>query len=154
MKTTMSHWRQHKEDYWCLGVAWQEWFSLLYPLAIWMVQKGRMTQLETQGNNDSWKKSIEESWKELHYISRVHFFLSSSFIFSHIFAITHTSFFFLRVLLFIFTYLFLAVLGFCYCVWTFSSCREQGAPFHCCVRASSVAEHRFECGLSSCGAWA
>ena len=35
-----------------------------------------MTQLETQGNNDSWKKSIEESWKELHYISRVHFFLS------------------------------------------------------------------------------
>ena len=102
MKTTMSHWRQHKEDYWCLGV-WQEWFSLLYPLAIWMVPKGRMTQLETQGNNDSWKKSIEESWKELHYISRVHIFLSSSFIFSHIFALTHTSFFFffLRVLLFI-----------------------------------------------------
>ena len=66
-----------------------------------MVQKERMTQLETQGNNDRWKKSIEESWKDLHYISKVHIFLSSAFIFSHKFAIARTS---LRVLLFIFIY--------------------------------------------------
>ena len=55
--------------------------------------------------------------------------------------------------------LFLAVLGFCCCVWAFSSCSEQGllflvvhhAGFSCCgarvLRASVVAAR----GLGSCG---
>ena len=32
-------------------------------------------------------------------------------------------------LVFFFNYLFLAVLGLCYCMWAFSSCREWGLLF-------------------------
>ena len=100
------------------------------------------------------KNQLKKAEKNFITFQEYIFFKLVFYLQSHICYYPYFFFFFLRVLLFIFTYLFLAVLGFCYCVWTCSSCREQGAPFHCCVRASSVAEHRFECGLSSCGAWA
>ena len=51
--------------------------------------------------------------------------------------------------LFIFIYLFLAVLGLCCCAWAFSSCSEQGLLFlgvcgPLLAVASLVAEHRLQ----------
>ena len=62
--------------------------------------------------------------------------------------------------LFIFIYLFLAVLGLRFCVRAFSSCGERGSLFIAVhgpltVAASLVAEHRLQMRrLSSCGSWA
>ena len=57
-------------------------------------------------------------------------------------------------------YLFLAVLGLCFCARAFSSCGERG-PLFIAVRgpltvaASLVAEHKLQTrSLSSCGTWA
>ena len=62
--------------------------------------------------------------------------------------------FFLKYL---FIYLFMAVLGLCFCAWAFSSCGERG-PLFIAVRgpltitASPVMEHRLQTRrLSSCG---
>ena len=72
-------------------------------------------------------------------------------------ALTH--FFFLRVLviLFLFVYLFMAVLGLRFCARAFSSCGERG-PLFIAVRgpltiaAPPIAEHRLQTRrLSSCG---
>ena len=41
-----------------------------------------------------------------------------------------------RNFFFNFIYLFLAVLGLCSCVWTFSSCSELGSPSSCSTQAS------------------
>ena len=46
----------------------------------------------------------------------------------------------------IFIYLFFAVLGLQYCLWTFSSCSEQGLLSSCGVQASCCS------GFSCCGA--
>ena len=61
---------------------------------------------------------------------------------------------------FLFIYLFLAVLGLRFCARAFSSCGKQG-PLFIAVRgpltvvASLVAEHRLQTRrLSSCGSWA
>ena len=69
------------------------------------------------------------------------------------------SFFFL-INLFIYLYLFLAVLGLRFCSRAFSSCGGRG-PLFIAVRgpltivASLVAEHRLQTrGLNSCGSWA
>ena len=66
----------------------------------------------------------------------------------------------LSFLLFIYLFLFLAVLGLRFCARAFSSCGERG-PLFIAVRgpltvaASLVAEHRLQTRrLSSCGAWA
>ena len=68
------------------------------------------------------------------------------------------TFFFLIIYLFI--YLFIAVLGLRFCARAFSSCGKWG-PLFIAVRrpltiaASLVAEHRLQTRrLSSCGAWA
>ena len=64
--------------------------------------------------------------------------------------------FFLKIYLFIY-YLFLAVLGLCFCARAFSSCGEWGPLFivvrgPLTVAASLVAEHRLQTRrLSSCG---
>ena len=61
------------------------------------------------------------------------------------------------MLLFIYLYLFLAVLGLCYCARAFSSCDERGPLFIAVhgpltAAASPVAEHRLQMHrLSSCG---
>ena len=67
-----------------------------------------------------------------------------------------TSFFFLK-LLYLFIYLFLAVLGLRFCARAFSSCGERG-PLFIAVRgpltvaASLAAEHKLQTRrLSSCG---
>ena len=59
---------------------------------------------------------------------------------------------------FLFIYLFMAVLGLCFCARAFSSCGKRG-PLFIAVRgpltiaASLVAEHRLQTRrLSSCGA--
>ena len=66
-------------------------------------------------------------------------------------------FFFLIFTLYLFNFLFLAVLGLCFCVWAFSSCSEWG-PLFIAVRgpltvaASLVVEHRLQKRrLSTCG---
>ena len=57
----------------------------------------------------------------------------------------------------LFIYLFLAVLGLCFCARAFSSCGKWGPPFIAVrrpltVAASPVAEHRLQLHrLSSCG---
>ena len=63
-------------------------------------------------------------------------------------------------IIYLFIYLFLAVLGLCFCARAFSSCGKRG-PLFIAVRrpliiaASSVAEHRLQTRrLSSCGSWA
>ena len=68
-----------------------------------------------------------------------------------------TSLFFIYINLFIYLYLFLAVLGLRFCAGAFSSCGERG-PLFIAVRgpltfaASLVAEHRLQTRrLSSCG---
>ena len=59
-----------------------------------------------------------------------------------------------------FFYLFLAVLGLCFCARAFSSCGERGPLFIAVsgpltIAASLVAEHRLQTRrLSSCGSWA
>ena len=66
-------------------------------------------------------------------------------------------FFFL--ILFIY-YLFLTVLGLCFCARAFSSCGKQGPLFIAVcgpltIAASLVAEHKLQMRrLSSCGTWA
>ena len=65
---------------------------------------------------------------------------------------------FFKINVFIFFYLFLAVLGLCCCTWAFSSCGEQGLLFVAAhglltVVASLVAEHGLQ-ARSSCGTWA
>ena len=68
-----------------------------------------------------------------------------------------TLFFFYRMNLNLFIYLFLAVLGLCFCARAFSSCGERGPLFivvhgPLTVVASLVAEHKLQtCKLSSCG---
>ena len=68
----------------------------------------------------------------------------------------NTTDFFLIYLLFIY-YLFLAVLGLCFCARAFSSCGKQGPLFIAMhgpltIAASLVAEHRLQTRrLSSCG---
>ena len=63
-------------------------------------------------------------------------------------------FFFLNI------YLFMAVLGLCFCVRAFSSCGKRGPLFIAVhgpltVAASLAAEHRLQTRrLSSCGSWA
>ena len=66
-------------------------------------------------------------------------------------------FFFFNKFIYLFIYLFLAVLGLRFCARAFSSCDERG-PLLIAVRgsltitASLVAEHRLQtCRLSSCG---
>ena len=62
--------------------------------------------------------------------------------------------------IYLFIYLFLAVLGLRFCARAFSSCGEQGPLFitvhgSLTIAASLVAEHRLQtCRLSSCGSWA
>ena len=64
---------------------------------------------------------------------------------------------FFNFTLYLFIYLFLAVLGLRFCAWAFSSCGEQGPLFitvcgPLTVAASLVAEHRLQTRrLSSCG---
>ena len=49
-------------------------------------------------------------------------------------------------------YLFMTVLGLCYCAWTFSSCSEWGAtPLGCTGFSCGV--WALECRLRSCGTW-
>ena len=62
--------------------------------------------------------------------------------------------------IYLFIYLFTAVLGLCFCVRAFSSCDKWG-PLFIAVRgpliivASLVAEHRLQMHrLSNCGSWA
>ena len=66
----------------------------------------------------------------------------------------------LHFLKFLFIYLFLTLLGLCFCARAFSSCGKRG-PLFIAVRgpltiaASLVAEHRLQTRrLSSCGSWA
>ena len=62
--------------------------------------------------------------------------------------------------IFIYLYLFLAVLGLCFCARAFSSCGERGPLFivvcgPLTIAASLVAEHRLQTRrLSSCGSQA
>ena len=70
-------------------------------------------------------------------------------------------FIFLTLGLFIlFIYLFMAVLGLCFCARAFSSCGKWGPRFIAVhgpliIAASLVAEHRLQtCRLSNCGSWA
>ena len=51
----------------------------------------------------------------------------------------------------IFIYLFLAVLGLCFCAWAFSSCGKQGLLSGCCVLASHCSV--FCCRIQVLGAW-
>ena len=67
---------------------------------------------------------------------------------------------FFLFLKYLFIYLFMSVLGLCFCARAFSSCGKQG-PLFIAVRgpltivASLVAEHRLQtCRLSSCGSQA
>ena len=64
---------------------------------------------------------------------------------------------FFKKIIYLFIYLFMAVLGLCFCARAFSSCGEWG-PLFIAVRGpltiavSLVAEHRFQTRrLSSCG---
>ena len=67
---------------------------------------------------------------------------------------------FFNFILFIYLFLFLAVLGFRFCARAFSSCGKGGPLFIAVCRpltiaASPVAEHRLQTRrLSSCGSWA
>ena len=68
-----------------------------------------------------------------------------------------SSFFLNRFYIYLFIYLFMAVLGLRFCAWAFSSCGERG-PLFIAVRgpltitASPVMEHRLQTRrLSSCG---
>ena len=80
------------------------------------------------------------------------FFCFSVFVF---FSGAWVSFFFFLIYLFI--YLFLAVLGLRFCARAFSSCGKRGPLFitghgPLTIAASLVAEHRLQtCRLSSCG---
>ena len=78
---------------------------------------------------------------------------------SHIVVLLHKLFFFFNInfTLYLFIYLFLAVLGLRFCARAFSSCGKRG-PLFIAVRgpltiaASLVAEHRLQTRrLSSCG---
>ena len=65
--------------------------------------------------------------------------------------------FFKKIFIYLFIYLFLAVLGLRFCARAFSSCDERGPPFIAVhrpltVAASLVAEHKLQTlRLSSCG---
>ena len=68
--------------------------------------------------------------------------------------------FILNLFIYLFYYLFLAVLGLRFCATAFSSCGKRGPLFIAVhgpltIAASLVAEHRLQsCRLSSCGSWA
>ena len=65
--------------------------------------------------------------------------------------------YFLKLWVYLFIYLFMAVLGLRFCVRAFSSCGKWGPLFievhgPLIIAASLVAEHRFQmCRLSNCG---
>ena len=86
-----------------------------------------------------------------HFVNGVFFFLKDIYF---TFFFKRNSFIFI---IYLFIYLFLAVLGLCFCVRAFSSCGKRGPLFIAVhgpltIAASLVAEHRLQTRrLSSCG---